>query len=330
MTPTRVEISYKTIVFTVAFLGLLYLLWEIRSILTLIFVCFIFMEALNPTISRLERLRLPRPAAILLIYLLLLLVVSTAVVSIVPVLVEQTSGLIETLPAFIANTNLFGLNLSTVDWNSQFRLLENLPSSIARFAVGIVSNIFSAFILLVITFYLLMERRNLSRYSFRAFGGKGKRIAISILDRLELRLSSWLNAQLILMTLIGLLSYLAYTLIGLSFTVPLALMAGLLEAVPNIGPTVATILAALVGFTISPLHALLAVIVGITIQQLENNIIVPRLMNTVVGINPLLTIIVIATGAKLGGVGGAILAIPVYLTLEIIYSVIQENRQRPR
>jgi len=288
------------------------------------------MEALNPTITRLEKHRIPRPIAILLIYLLMLLVIATALVSIVPVLVEQTSGLITTVPAYISTAKIFGLDLSTIDWNSQFRLLENLPTNIARVAVSLISNVFSGFILLVITFYLLMERRNLSKYSFKMFGGLGKRLAISALTRLEVRMSSWLNAQLILMTTIGVMSYIAYTLIGINYTVPLAITAGLLEAVPNIGPTVATILAGLVGLTVSPLHGLLAVLVGILIQQLENNIIVPRLMNQVVGINPLVTIIVVATGAKLGGVGGALLAIPIYLTIEVILSVIQENRQRSR
>jgi len=330
MKPTRVEISYKTIIFIAAFVGLLYLLWEVRSILALIFVCFVFMEALNPTITRLEKLRIPRPLGILMIYLLMLLVIATALVSIVPVLVEQTSGLITTVPAYISNAKIFGLDLSTIDWNSQFRLLENLPTNIARIAVSLVSNIFSGFILLVITFYLLMERRNLSRYSFQAFGTRGKRMVISALTQLEVRLSSWLNAQLILMTTIGVMSYIAYTLIGINYTVPLAITAGLLEAVPNIGPTVATILAGLVGLTISPLHGLLAVLVGILIQQLENNLIVPRLMNQVVGVNPLVTIIIIATGAKIGGVGGALLAIPIYLTIEVVLSVIQENRQRSR
>ena len=104
------------------------------------------------------------------------------------------------------------------------------------------------------------------------------------------------------------------------------MVAGLLEAVPSIGPTVATILAALVGFTISPLIGILTIIVGVIIQQLENNILVPKIMKQTVGFNPLVTILLIAAGAKISGVIGAILALPVFLTLETITKVLIEKK----
>jgi predicted PurR-regulated permease PerM len=129
------------------------------------------------------------------------------------------------------------------------------------------------------------------------------------------------------MTSIGLLSYFGYLVLGLSYAIPLALIAGLLEIVPNIGPIIATTLAALVGLTISPLTALFAIIWGIVIQQAENNIIVPKVMKATVGLNPIITILTIATGAQLGGVGGALLAVPIYLTLETIISTLYNNKK---
>jgi len=115
-------------------------------------------------------------------------------------------------------------------------------------------------------------------------------------------------------------------LLGLNYALPLALIAGLLEIVPNIGPTVSTVLAAVVALTISPLTALLTVAWGIFVQQLENNLIVPKIMKHTVGLNPLVTIFFLLVGAKLAGVAGAILAIPVFLTIDAVLRVLLPQR----
>lgn len=320
MKPQRIEISYKTIVFTVLFLASLFLFWQIRSLLLLIFFCFIFMEAINPTINRFEQFHIPRPLAILIIYLIILGFLSFTIAGIVPIFVEQTTALVRSLPTALGNFDVLGM--SAIDISSQLKIVESLPQNVAKTILSLFSNVFTAFVIFVITFYLLMERPNITNYSFQLFGPLGKRRTIQILERLELRLGSWVNAQLFLMIIIGLLSYLGYLLLGLPYALPLALLAGVLEIVPNIGPTVATAVAALVGLMISPLTALLAVIWGITVQQLENNVIVPKVMSSAIGLNPLITILLLATGAKLGGVVGAVLAIPVYLTIETIIKVL--------
>jgi len=323
MKPVRVEISYKTIIFTFLFSLALYLLWLVRDIILLFFICFIFMEAINPTVKKLERFKIPRALAILILYIIILLVVSFAVAGIVPILVEQTTGLAAALPKVIANIKIFGA--SAVDIYQQFKILETLPQSIAQATFSIVNDIFSGFIVLVITFYLLLERRHFHAYSFNFFG-RHKNKALKVIDTLEGRLGSWLNAELFLMTTIGLLSYIGYLILGLNYALPLAIIAGLLEAIPNIGPTVSAVLAGLIGLTISPLTALLAVIWGIIVQQLENNVIVPKIMKETIGLNPLVTILAIATGAKLAGVGGAILAVPIYLTIETIIKVLTDKK----
>jgi len=320
MKTQRIEISSKTIIFTVLFLLALNLLWSIRAIIILFFVCFIFMEILNPSVSWLEKHKFPRPLAIITLYLLILTVFSFALAGIVPILVQQTSGLISALPSLLKNTHFFGI--SAVDWSSQFMILDNLPKNIARAAVSIFSNIFSAFVFFIITFYLLMERKNFTKYSFIFFGKQGKNKALNIISHLEKRLGSWFNAEIVLMTIIGLVSYLGYLVLGLNYAVPLAIIAGLLEIVPNIGPTISTILAAVVGLSISPLTAVLAIIWGILVQQLENNLIVPKIMNKTIGLNPLITILILLVGAKLAGVSGAVLAIPVYLTIESVVKVL--------
>jgi predicted PurR-regulated permease PerM len=320
MTTKRIEISYKTIIFTVLFLISLFLLWQIRLLILILFISFVFMQALNPAVTRLEKMRVPRPLAILFLYAIILAIISFGIAGIVPILVEQTSGLIEVIPDFIQNTRIFGS--SAIDFSSQFSFLQDVPGNIAKLAFNIVSNIFSGFVIFFITFYLLMEKKNFPKYGEEFFGDKGKDKFLRVVDLLEHRLGSWVGAELVLMITIGLLSYVGYLVLGLKYAVPLAIFAGLLEAIPTIGPTVATIIAGLVGLTISPLTALLAIIWGVAVQQLENNFIVPKVMNKTIGLNPLITILTIAIGAKLAGVVGAILAIPILLTAQILFRVI--------
>ena len=320
----KIEISYKNIIFTVLFLLGLFVLWQVRTLIVLLFISFVLMEALNPAVTRLEKRKIPRPFGIFILYIIILSVISFVVAGIVPILTEQTTGLIQTLPQALKNIKIFGSD--AIDLSSQFKILENVPSGITKIAISVVSNVFSSFAILFLTFYLLLEKKNFPKYGQDVFGERGKEKMITIIEQLEERLGSWVNAQFFLMTIIGILSYIGYSILGLRYAVPLAIFAGLLEAVPVIGPVVTTALAALVGFTISPLTGVLAIAVGTIIQQLENNIIVPRIMKKSVGFNPLVTILLIASGAKLGGVVGAILALPLFLTLQTIFKVLIEKK----
>lgn len=325
MKPQRIEISSKTIVFTVAFLLSLVLLWNIRDIIILLFISLLFMEVLNPAVNSLDKLKVPRMLSIFIVYFLVIMIFSIALAGIIPALVIETSDLVKTLPATISNLNIFGF--TAVDISSQFKILETLPADIAWTIVSFFSNLFTGFLIFVVTFYLLLERKNLDKYSAYTFNNRGQKIISEIFDTIEHRLAGWVNGELILMTVIGLLSYAGYLVIGLNYALPLAIIAAMLEIVPTVGPIVATVVAALIGWTISPLTALLAVIWGIVVQQLENNFIVPKIMSTTVGLHPIITILTITTGAKLGGVGGALLAVPIFIILETIVRVLIAHKK---
>jgi len=135
---------------------------------------------------------------------------------------------------------------------------------------------------------------------------------------LEHHLGGWIRAQLILMSLIGVLVYLGLTILGIEFALPLAILAGLLEIIPNFGPTMAAVPAILMGFAISPLTGIAVGALYFLIQQLENSLIVPQVMKRTVGFNPVVTIIALMIGFKLGGAFGAVLAIPFGLMIKAI------------
>jgi len=117
-------------------------------------------------------------------------------------------------------------------------------------------------------------------------------------------------------------------LLGLPYLLALSVIAGLLELVPNIGPTIAAVPAIIVGFSVSYSHGLAALIVAIIVQQLENHLIVPKVMQKATGLNPIITLIALMIGFQLGGPLLAVLALPVFITIEVFVSHLHLDKNK--
>ncbi|MEK7622666.1 MAG: AI-2E family transporter [Patescibacteria group bacterium] len=314
MKSSKIEISLKTIFFTVLFLILIYFLFAIRDILLLIFISLICMSALSPLVDRLEQKRIPRAVGILFFYVLIWGFISFGVAALVPPLVEQTTRIINILPQGIEQITQGRYNLQLFEPQ-----LNALPQQLLQIAVVAFNNVLGLFTFMVILFYLIMERANLKYYLTFLFGESNQEKHAEIfVNKLEQKLGSWVRGELILMLIVGLMSYIGLMFLGIEFAIPLAFLAGLLEIVPNIGPTVAAIPAILVALGHSPVLALAVTALYFLIQQLENNFIVPKVMSRAVGLSPLVVIISLLIGLKIAGLAGAILAVPAVLLLEMV------------
>lgn len=323
--PRKVEISYRTIIFITIFAISLWLLFQIRQVILGLFIAVILMSAFNPSVRRLESFKFPRWLAILVIYLIGLAFLGFGLGGIVPPLIDQTSTLISKIPDFFYQFRVFGIDEKAIAY--QFSQLTSVPANIIRFTIGVFSNILEIFALAVFTFYLLLERKNLDHYLTVLFGEEKEKQIEAIIDKVESRLGSWVRGELLLMFIVGILNYIGFRIIGIEFALPLAILAFLLEIIPNIGPTVAALPAILIALTISPFHALATAGWCFLVQQLENSIFVPRVMKKIAGVNPLISILSLAIGFKLAGIGGAILAIPTFIVLEVIISAVFSSRQ---
>lgn len=316
--PKKVEISHRTIIFTVFFLISLYFLYQIRQILVVFFISFVLMSALNPTVKRLEKVKIPRVLAILILYLLVFVVLGLSIAGIIPPLVDQTATLISRLPDYFETLPFLIVNQGFV--SSQISQLGSIPANLVKLTVSIFNNLIALLVVAVVTFYFLIEREKLDHYLAVLFGGNGKDKAKAFIDKLEHRLGGWVRAQLTLMVIVGVMSYIGLRLLRIEFALPLALLAGILEVVPNIGPILSAIPAVLAGLVISPLMGLAVAALYFLVQQLENTLIVPQIMAREVGVRPLVVIISLAVGAKLAGFIGVLLAIPFMLLLQITIS----------
>jgi len=314
---TKLEITPRTILLFFLILGGIWLFIEVRDILQLLFIAIIFMSALRPSVDQLERMHISRTLAIFLLYGIVISLISGFVTLIFPPLLSESVKLLTHLPQYFQEVPPF-INLNPDTFMQQ---IAPFTQNVARVTVGVFSNIITVFTLAVFTFYFLLERNNLTEFLAMFIGPELGQKTVEIVKKAEVRLGGWVRGQLLLGLIIGMACYLGLVFLGISYALPLALIAGILEMVPIIGPIISAIPAVLVGLTISPETAFAVVALYFVVQQLENNLIVPIVMKKAVGIPPLASLLALMIGGKLAGVMGVVLSIPILL---VVQTVIQE------
>jgi len=168
-----------------------------------------------------------------------------------------------------------------------------------------------------VSFYMLIDRHRLGQTIEDLFPSRYREKATLTIHLVEQKLGAWLRGQVVLSLVVGTITWVALTLLGIPFALPLAIMAGFLEIIPTLGPIIAAIPATIVGLAISPVMAVTVILVYTGIQLSENNILVPKIMQKSAGVSPLLVLISITIGAKLAGVMGVIIAVPFVIMLQV-------------
>jgi len=323
--PRKIEISYKTIVFIAGFWIFLWFVYSIRDLLVMVFFSLVLMFAINPLVDKLQKLRFPRSLSIGIIFTLLWTLVGLAIAGLVPPVVEQTGNLINRLPGAISKIEILNSHQQEIT-SELLSQVSTLPQSVFKITLGLFGNAISVITTLAISFYLLVERRNFGKHLGLLFGGDKSQKISSILDKIENNLGGWLRGELVLMFSVGTLTYLGLLVLGVESALSLAILAGVLEIIPNLGPVISAIPAVLVAMTVSPALALGTAALYWLVQLLENNFLVPKVMGSVVGVNPVVVILGLMTGFRLNGPLGAVMAIPVIIILKILLSDIYKSK----
>lgn len=313
----KIDISHKTIIFITAFLILLWVLYLILDIILLLFLSFILVSALAPVVEKLTKWRIPKSIAVLAIFLAVIAALSSLTAVGLTPLINQTSNLTQRL----ADTITSLLQANFIDQSIIRQEFTDLSRHVVSFILGLFENLIAFASVLVITFYLLMEREKIE--DFASSFSPDRQVQIKrLIGKIEYKLGAWLRGQIILSIFVGVLYYIGLTILGVEFALPLAILGALLEIIPIIGPIIAAIPAVLIGLTVSPLLAALVAGLYLAIQQVESHVVVPQVMRRAVGLNPILVILAVTIGARLLGIGGALLAVPIAVVIQVI---LQEN-----
>lgn len=322
----RVEISWKTIVFTVVFLIGLQALWIVRELIFTLFLAFIFMSALKPVVNKLARRGLPRTLSAFVVLMTTVAWLVFVLAFILPPIVSESVSFLTNLPVILSDAFPIFSKMFTAE--SALRFFPDIPQNIFKLASEVFSNIFFIVSLIFFTFYFLLDEVFLQKFLQKAMSPDESKKVTAFIQKLELRMGAWMRGQLILMLVIGFTTYIGLSLLGIRYALSLAFLAGLLEVVPIIGPLVSSVPAFLVASATSLVSGGTTLILYLIIQQLENNIVVPYVINKTAGINPIMTLVALSLGGRLGGLLGAILAVPVAVVVETIVSEYLKSRHK--
>lgn len=293
---------------------------------------------LNPIVELLEKRRVKRVYSILALYLIVAGIITLIVTAVIPLLREQIMGLIDHFPDYIQEAQLRFEELIGSEYFNQFqqatgfdpatltesfsthatKYLNNAWSSIGGFVGALTETVLSIIVVPFILFYLLKDRRKLAPYVLGFLPTKLRNRSFTVMLEMNHQISSYIRGQILDSFCVGILLYIGYLIIGLDYSLVLAVTAACTSVVPYLGPAIAIAPALIVAMVTSPIMLLKMVVVWTVVQLFEGKLITPQIMGKAMRIHPITIIFVILTAGKLFGIPGIILAVPGYAILKVI------------
>jgi predicted PurR-regulated permease PerM len=312
-----------------------WLLYRFSQVIFILFIAIVMGTVIRPAVTWLHRRGLPRIAGIILVFLVLLALIVSFVVLLFPLIVEQGATIAVAVPGYYQ-----GLREWMANYPNQLivRLSDYLPVTLPNLqpvpqtgeqmlasagqALGYVGSaaraIFTAMAVLLLAFHWTLDGPRTIR-SLLSLVPKDHRLGMSeVISAMETKVGFYIAGQGVLCLVIGIMALVAYLLIGLPNALVLALVAGILEAVPMIGPLLGAIPAAVIALSIAPSKLVWVVVATLVIQQVENSLLVPRVMRKAVGVNPFVSLLAIFAFSTLFGIPGALMAIPIAAIIQLL------------
>lgn len=314
-----------------------WMLWRFRFVALAVFAAAFLHVGMKPVVDMLRRRGMRRELGVILVYSVLLIAVVGFLFILAPMLASQAGKFAAELPDYyrLLRNGLLESNidlaarvgrllppgdditaLRTILTQSLAGGVTTAPSPVSLLG-SVGEGLFFAVAILAMAFYWTMDRDLLTYQLVMRLPMAHRESTRELIVELETKLGSFIRGQLILCTVIGLLSLVAFLLIGLPNALALAALAFAFEAIPMVGPALTALVAGVVAASIGPDKLLWTLGVGLAIQMAENNIIVPRVMVKTVGVNPIVTLLAITAFTLLFGIAGALLAIPLAAMIQV-------------
>jgi predicted PurR-regulated permease PerM len=338
--PVRV-VNFRSLVFWTLAVYLSYHLIDLITVtVTLFALAFFFAIVLDPPIRKLDRRGLSRGWSVAVIALTVLGAVGLALFLAVPPIIQESADLVRNSPQYAEQLRqrLMGWLASYPELQAQVadiqldqgRLTElgqNWLPRIGRYSLSLLGGLFSFFVIFVITLYTLADPGPLVRGAVRAAPPEYRGIALRILARISLQLQGWVRATFWMMLIIGVMSGVGLWLLGVKGALLFGIIAGIGEAIPTIGPIISAIPPIVVTLASDdPNKAIWVALLFFVVQQVENNLLVPRIMSATMNLHPVSVLFfVIAMGGLMGPLG-ILLATPLCAITKVIYDEVYRRR----
>lgn len=314
-----------------------WLLYSLRLVLFLFFVAIVVGTAIRPAVEWLHRRGVSRATGIIMIYILFAALAIGFLAMVLPLLADQAAGISRNVPEFYENSRSALINsgnrlMQNIGWRmpSQiFVLMRRDPDSNevldqvgqTFFYTNLVfRGVLGALAIFLLAYYWTQESNLVIRALLRIVPSQRKKDIREFLQLAETKLGGYVRGQGLLCVAVGLMALLAYLLMGLPYSLVLAIIAGVMEIVPIFGPALGAIPAFVVALSVEPAKAIWVVVATAVIQMLENTVLVPRIMKHAMGVNPIIVLLSLIAFSSVFGFMGALLALPLAAMIQLLVS----------
>jgi predicted PurR-regulated permease PerM len=329
----HLEPSTKIILKVVFVILALVFLWFIRDVVIILLLAIVLASAMEPLVDYFRQRRIPRAVSVLAVYLLVLGLVALIVSLLVSPVATELKNLEVNLPGLIAQLHekvpyadfIIG-DAGLGDLTRQVLLIASGEGTLLSRTVGVFNGVFTLLTVLVISFYLVAEEKGMKKFIGMLVPADQQDFTWQLMTKIQHKMGMWVLGQIILSFSIFLLTFIGLSILGVKYALFLALLAGLLEVVPYIGPFVSAIPAVFFALIQSPALVVAVIILYVIIQKTEGYVLVPKIMEKTVGTSPLVVLLALLIGFKLAGIFGLLLAVPLVSAVTVI---IQELSNHP-
>lgn len=343
---TRISISSWTIIKAILIIILFVFLFMVRDLILVLLAAVVIASAIEPATKWFKKYGVVRLPAVIITYILFFFVVGAIFYFLVPPLLDQASNYLAKMPDYVNSVDIwspikdsyFFENSKTVQQITQSFSLKDLASDLRSFiptsSGGVfetISTVFggvmSTILIIVLSFYLAVQEDGVVEFLRVIVPTKSQKYVIDLWRRSQMKIGFWMEGQVILAVIIAILVYLGLMILKIEHALLLAVLAGVFELIPVFGPILSAIPAIFLGF-VSGGAAQGFIVTGfyIIIQQFENQLIYPLVVKKIVGVSPIIVILALVVGWKLGGFLGLLLSVPISAALMEFYSDMQKHR----
>lgn len=328
-----ITIPPKTIITLVLTILSLWLVYLIRDIILLFIFVIVVVTALSPIVRSWQK-HMPRPLAIALVFLIIAVVILGAVSLLVPPLATESYNLILYLQnnyGLSANLrsalgtlkhDIAAISAGNIEQGA-FNIFQQFSGSLGAVystTVSVVSVAVSVVTILVVSIYLLLDEDRTRDMLVSVLPLRQRDRIAGIVHKISVRIGDWLRGLIFVMAVVGVLSGVGMALLGVPYALTLGVWAGVTEIIPIIGPFIGAIPGVLLAFTfLGPIQGVIAIVIYFVIQEAEGHILVPKVIGSSVGVSPVTVIFGLLVGAKLFGLAGVFLSVPVVAALGVLY-----------
>jgi len=329
----RVSITAGTVTTALFVVIGAYIFWLLRDLALLVLTAIVIASAIEPGVAFFIRQHIPRFVAALLVYVLVFGSLFAVLYLFFPPIIADATSFLSAMPRYLDTisaaapftdiTNATGLIGGEVGTQSFIETLLSLQSVFTAGSGGVIQlfvtffgGIFSLVLVIVLSFYFALQDTGVDDFLRMVMPIKYEEYSVDLWKRAQKKIGLWMQGQVLLSVIVGILVYLGLLIIGVPYALLLAVFTALVEIIPIFGSLISGVVAVIVGFSDGGV-AIAAIVAGlyIVVNQFESNLIYPLIVKKIVGIPPLLVIVALIAGYTLAGFLGVLLSVPVAAVL---------------